>query len=152
MAGAGLQSLAGTNTYTGGTTVSAGTLQLGNGTINGSVLGNILDNAVMAFNNGTAQTYSGVISGNGGLVKAGTGTLVLTASETYLGPTTISAGTLQIGNGGASGSLSAGTAAAILNNGTLVFNLSGVVTQGTNFSAAAITGTGGLVVTAGCWL
>ncbi len=84
MAGAGLQSLAGTNTYTGGTTVSAGTLQLGNGTINGSVLGNILDNAVLAFNNGTAQTSSGVISGNGGLVKAGTGTLVLTASETYL--------------------------------------------------------------------
>ena len=145
MAGAGVQVLAGANTYTGGTTVSAGTLQLGNGTINGSVLGNILDNAALAFGNGAAQTYSGVISGGGGLIEAGPGRLVLTASETYLGPTTISAGTLQLGNGGASGSLSAGAAAAILDNGTLAFNLSGVVAQGTNFSSAAITGSGSLV-------
>ena len=69
----------------------------------------------------------------------------MAASNTYTGPTTISAGTLQIGNGGAAGSLSSGTASAITDNGTLVFNCSGTVTQGTNFSSAAIKGNGSLV-------
>ncbi len=70
MAGQGIQVLAGTNTYTGGTTISAGTLQFGTGTTNGSVLGTIVDNAALSFNNGSPQTYSGVISGSGRLTEA----------------------------------------------------------------------------------
>ena len=49
---------------------------------------------------GISATITRVIGGVGGLTKAGAGTLILTAANTYTGGTTISAGTLQIGNGG----------------------------------------------------
>ena len=49
-AGTGTFTLSGTNTYTGGTTISAGTLQIGNGGNSGSVSGDIIDNGLLAFN------------------------------------------------------------------------------------------------------
>jgi autotransporter-associated beta strand protein len=117
--GTGTQVLAGSNTYSGGTTVSAGTLQLGDGTANnGYVQGNILDNAVVAFANPAAQTYSNVISGNGSLTKSGAGTLTLTGSNTYSGGTTVSAGTLQLGDGAANNGYVQGN---ILDNAAVAF-------------------------------
>ncbi len=93
-------------------------------------------------NAGTTLTVSGIMSGSGrSVTKLGAGTLVLTGSNTYTGSTTISAGTLQLGNGGTTGSLSASS--AIVNNGTLAFNRSDTVTQGTDF-ASSISGTGSL--------
>jgi autotransporter-associated beta strand protein len=50
-------------------------------------------------------TFAGEITGTGGIIKTGTGTLTLTGTNTYSGGTVISAGTLQLGNGGASGSI-----------------------------------------------
>ncbi len=68
---------------------------------------------------GTAVfAFDGVISGAGGLVKSGASTLTLTAANTYAGTTTISAGTLAIGNSGATGTLGAG---AVVTNATLNF-------------------------------
>jgi fibronectin-binding autotransporter adhesin len=98
-AGIGILTLTGANTYTGGTTVSAGTLQLGDGTTNGTVTADITDNASLIFDYGTSTspTYSGVLSGNGILTKTGTGTLTLTGANTYTGGTTISAGYLVAG-------------------------------------------------------
>jgi autotransporter-associated beta strand protein len=90
----------------------------------------------------SSQAFSGSIQGSGGLTKTGAGTLSLDGANTYSGATTVSAGTLQIGNGGTTGTLS--STSAITNNGTLAFNRTNNVVQGTDFSAAAITGTGNL--------
>ena len=102
--------LTGTNTYSGLTTISAGTLQLGNGLSIGALnaSGSIADNGTLAFNNtGTVtqgiQFSSSPIYGTGGLAKSGSGALVLTATNTYSGLTAISAGSLQLGNGTAVG-------------------------------------------------
>jgi autotransporter-associated beta strand protein len=92
--GNGTLILTGTKTYTGGTTVSGGTLQLGDGTINGSVAGDAVNNATVAFNNGSAQTFGGEISGTGSLTKIGAGALTLSGSNSYSGGTTVSAGSL----------------------------------------------------------
>ncbi|MFA1013685.1 autotransporter-associated beta strand repeat-containing protein, partial [Pseudomonas tremae] len=45
--GTGTTILTGTNTYTGGTTISGGTLQIGNGGTQGSIVGNVVDNATL---------------------------------------------------------------------------------------------------------
>ena len=77
------------------------------------------------------------------LTLDGAGTQTLSGANSYTGNTTISAGTLQIGNGGTTGSLS--TSSAIANNGTLIFHRSDNLAQGSDFSTAAITGSGNLV-------
>ncbi len=101
-AGAGTLTLTGANAYTGGTTISAGTLQVGNGGTSGSVSGNIVNNATLAFNRSDALTYAGNISGSGSLTKAGTGTLTLTGTNTYTGGTAVNGGVLAIGTSDAS--------------------------------------------------
>jgi autotransporter-associated beta strand protein len=100
---------------------------------------------------GTTHTYGGVISGNGGFNRSassvGTGGLtVFTAANTYTGTTTINRGVLQLGNGGSTGSLSTSSAINLSSSdGVFQINRSNSVTQGTDFSGAAITGSGSLV-------
>ena len=130
--GSGTTILTGTNTYTGGTTISAGTLQIGNGGTSGSITGNVVDNAALAFNRADAVTLGGVVSGAGAVNQIGSGTTVLTAVNTYTGGTTISAGTLQLGNGGTIGSI----VGAVIDNGVLAFDRSNA------YSFGAISGTG----------
>ena len=146
-AGAGTLTLSGANTYTGGTTVYGGKLRLGDGTIgnDGSITGNITitNNADLVYNLFGSRTNSAVISGNGSLTKVGSGTLTLSGASTYTGATTINDGVLQIGNGGAAGSLS--TSSVITNNATLVFKRSNTITQGTDFYTGAISGSGPLI-------
>jgi autotransporter-associated beta strand protein len=102
------------NTFTGTTAVSGGTLQLGDGvTCNGSVAGNITDNATLAFANPLSQAYSGAISGSGGLVSGGTGGLTLNGTNSYTGGTTVNAGALT-----ATGAMSA-SGNILVNGGTL---------------------------------
>ena len=138
--GAGTLILTGTNTHTGGTTISAGALQIGNGGTAGSLAGNITDNGALVFNRSNSLTFTGTISGSGSLDK-GSSSLVLTADNTYTGATTISTGTLQIGNGGAAGSLAS---ASIVNNGTLAIARTGALAF-----PGAISGTGGLSIGSG---
>ena len=103
------------------------TLQAG---INGLNLANniIITSGVTATvdNYGNTITLSGPISEtapSGSLTAVGSGTLILTASNTFTGTTTINGGTLQLGNGGASGSLDG----PITTNATLAIALSGNV-------------------------
>ncbi len=138
--------LTGNNTYTGSTTISAGTLQIGNGGTSGAIVGNVIDNGVLAINRSDAVTLGGVISGTGTLTKSGAGTLILTGENTYSGGTTISAGTLQIGNGGTTGSISGN----MVDNGVFVFDRSDALTYAGNISGSGSlvkNGTGTLTLT-----
>ena len=122
--GSGTTILTANNVYTGTTTISAGTLQLGNGGSSGRVAGDVIDNAALVFDRSDVNPFGGHISGTGAVTQAGTGTTILTADSTYTGGTTISAGTLQLGNGGATGTI----AGDVTDNGALAFNRSDTVT------------------------
>ena len=157
-------------TYLGSGSTSNRTFQIGNGngtssaTISSSGTGALVFTAsafntadtgsVIGFSNrtltlagsntGNNEIQGAVIDNTNGtvsIVKSSSGTWVLSGNNTYTGATRITGGTLQIGNGGSTGSLS--TSSAITNNATLVFNRSNTITQGTDF-ASVIDGTGAI--------
>ena len=96
--------LTGANTYSGGTTIAAGTLQLGDGGTTGSIVGNVVDNGTLAFDRSDAVTFPGAISGTGSVSQIGPGSTTLTAANSYSGGTLLAAGTLIAGNNSALGS------------------------------------------------
>ncbi|NBP40813.1 MAG: hypothetical protein EBV34_20785, partial [Betaproteobacteria bacterium] len=116
------------------TTVSQGTLQLGAGGTAGWVTGNILNNAAVVFDRSDAVTLAGQISGTGTATKKGTNTVTWTGANSLSGLTTIEGGVLQIGNGGAIGTLGTGDVA---NSGVLTFNRTGTLSYG-----GVVSGTG----------
>jgi autotransporter-associated beta strand protein len=116
--GTGTTILSNANTYTGATVVSAGTLQIGNGTtgsidassavstVSGATLAvNLANNTSLTnavANEGTVNatgantnTLGGIISGAGGVTQSGTGTTILSNANTYSGTTTASNGQLH---------------------------------------------------------
>ncbi|MES2594756.1 MAG: autotransporter-associated beta strand repeat-containing protein [Verrucomicrobiota bacterium] len=189
--GAGALILAGSSTYTGATTVSTGTLRLGAaGGVSSASAVSVASGAIFDLNNlngiigslagagnvtlgsgtlttggdNTSTTFSGVMSGTGGLTKTGSGVFTVSGTNTYSGATTINAGTLRLGSAGgvpSSSALSVSVASGAtydLNNfnstiGSLagaggVLLGSGTLTTGgdntsTTFSGP-ISGTGGL--------
>jgi autotransporter-associated beta strand protein len=90
---------------------------IGNGTVDNVSAGGA---PVLTFgNNDNNGTFSGVVqntSGTIGLTKVGVGAETLSGSNTYSGPTLISAGSLKVGNINALGS---GTSAVTVSGGTL---------------------------------
>jgi autotransporter-associated beta strand protein len=142
--GGGVLSLTGTNSYTGGTTISSGTLQIGSGGTSGSITGDVVNQGALVFNRSDSSTFDGSISGTGNVTKLGTGTLVYAGSNTYTGTTTVSAGTLQIGNGGTTGAIAGG----VINNGTLAFKRAGTFDFSGDISGTgSVTQTGSGVLT-----
>ena len=119
--GTGVLTLLGSNTFTGVTTISAGTLQVGNGGAAGSLAGSVVDNSTLAYYLSGNPTFAGIITGSGNLAQSGTGVLTLLGSNTFTGGTTISAGTLQVGNGGA-GEFLGSPSVTIAGGSALVFN------------------------------
>ena len=148
--GTGTLTLSGSNNYSGGTTISVGTVQLGNKLALGAITGSLAMNggtldlhgfsptvgalsggstglietlvsgaSTLTANTSLSSIYAGKLNNGSGvvaLVKAGTGTLTLSGSNNYSGGTTISLGTVQLGNTLA---LGATTASLAVNGGTL---------------------------------
>ncbi|KAB2722380.1 autotransporter outer membrane beta-barrel domain-containing protein [Brucella intermedia] len=93
--GGGSLTLSGSNTYTGGTNIEAGTLQLGKGGTTGNVVGNIVNNAVLVFNRSDRFQIDGSISGLGSVNQIGSGVTVLGGANSYTGPTNVLSGGLH---------------------------------------------------------
>jgi autotransporter-associated beta strand protein len=161
-AGAGYLILTGANTYTGTTTVNGwtgttivggGTLMLGyggtatpfNGGTSGTIQGDVVNLANLAFNYSSAassgvRTFTGNISGTGSVDVMGnggtSGPTIFTQNNTYTGVTTIHYGAaLQLGNGSTS---SGGIGGNVVDNGTLIFNRSSTTFTGTIYDGSAL--------------
>jgi len=145
--GNGTWILSGSNDYTGTTTIAGGTLQVSSD----ANLGRVAGSEGLIFNNGgilkttgsltnsraVAMTgagavdtggnnvaFTGAVSGDGALTKAGEGTLSLTAGNSYAGGTLLNAGTLRLANTSAAGT---GTITQSNGSSTLVIDTTGTV-------------------------
>ena len=95
--------LTGASTFSGPISNSGGgTLQIGGAGVlgSGNYSGTISNAATFTVNTTSDQTLGGVISGGGVLNKSNSGTLTLTAGNTYSGSTNVNSGTLAITSGG----------------------------------------------------
>jgi len=117
--GSGAQIINGANTYTGGTAINGGALEINADNRLGDPAGSLsFDGGTLATGGtfsmarattlnaggGTLNifaadtlTHTAVISGTGGLAKSSSGTLILSGINTYTGPTNVTGGTLQLG-------------------------------------------------------
>ncbi len=181
--GTGTLRLSGGSSYAGATAINAGTLQAGatnafsassaftvasgatldldgfNQTI-GSLAGGgsvTLGSATLRTgNDNTSTTFSGTMSGIGGLTKIGAGTLTLAGANIYFGGTTINAGTLAVsadnnlGNGSGTLALGGGTLqylSGFTSNRAVTLNAGGGIfdTNGNNSTlGGTLSGIGGL--------
>jgi hypothetical protein len=124
-----------------GTGSSIGLISTNAGISGAGAIGDITNkNASITFGNGGNDTYSGTIYAST-FNKSGAGTETITGSITSAVNTDISGGTLSIGNGGSTGTLTSNTA-TLSNNATLAYNRSISTTIATN-----ISGTGNVSAT-----
>ncbi|EEP1131102.1 TPA: autotransporter-associated beta strand repeat-containing protein, partial [Salmonella enterica subsp. enterica serovar Havana] len=113
--GADTLTLSGSNSYTGGTTISGGTLVASNVEALGT--GDVTNNATLELN--TGGDFINNIGGTGRVEKSGDDVLTLSGANSYSGGTLISDGTLVASNVDALGS------GDVTNNATLEMNTGG---------------------------
>ena len=157
MVGAGTLTLSAANTYTGGTNLNAGVLDLGSAGALGSTgviafgggtlqfsgnnttdySGRFSTAASQAYNidpNGQAVTFaSNLTSAGGTLTELGAGVLTLAGVNTYAGGTKLSGGTLALGSAGALGT----TGTVTFSGGTLQFSANNTTDYSGRFSTKA---------------
>jgi MYXO-CTERM domain-containing protein len=98
-----------------------------------------LGNATYDITNNTTTTESGTLSGSGGITKLGTGTLVVTASNTFTGAVDVQAGLLNLNS--ATGSAAGGTTSvAVASGATLLISQNNQVNN-----AATVSLSGGTI-------
>ena len=137
--GNGEMELTGVNTYSGSTAVTAGTLQVGNGatgSLSTTSTISVSNNALLAYNIGTAQTYSGPIIGAGAVNFRGGSTLTVLGTNTFSGGLTIAGGTLGLGvfDAGNEKTQSLGTGTVGISGGVLT--LGGTYGSSINYTAS----------------
>ena len=108
--GAGTLAFTAQNTYWGDTIINSGTLMIGDGGTVGGISQNtpniiVEPGAILAVNRSNTLTQGTnalkvAITGDGGFTQAGSGNTVLMLANTYIGPTTVDAGTLTLGAAG----------------------------------------------------
>lgn len=147
--GAGTLTLTGSNLNSGTTTISAGTLQVGNGGATGALgSGSVTNIAALTFNRNNALTVANTIGSFGAVTQAGTGTTTLSGANTYFGTTAVNAGTLVAANATALGNALVGTTVA--NAATLeISNGIALNAEPLSISGNGAGANGALVVTAG---
>jgi fibronectin-binding autotransporter adhesin len=140
--GSGKWILSGANTYSGTTTISAGTLQIGTGGTTGNLgTGPVINNATLVFKRSDDIAYDRNITGTGSLVKSGAGVLTFGTAQSYNGATSIEAGTLSIGETGSLAASSRITVAA-----GAAFSVADVLTGAYAVPAAQTLGGDGTVI------
>ena len=147
--GAAMMTLTGAASHSGGTVISAGTLQIGNGGTIGRITGDVVNNSQLVFDRSDASTFAGQIAGTGTLTQRGTGTTILSGDNSYTGGTTVGIGTLQIGDGGVTGSI---LGDVLVVNGGIAFARSDAITFGGRISGGggvAQRGAGTLTLSGG---
>jgi autotransporter-associated beta strand protein len=154
--GPGTLILTGINTYTGDTTISGGTLQLGDGTsghdgslvsssyVNGALTSsNIVNNATLIFDLFAFRDFFSVISGTGTLMKSGSAELDFDVANSYTGQTIVNGGTLRLNGTSASfGSNSAVTLANVSGAALQSLYWNGSAAVGSSFSIGSLAGGG----------
>lgn len=128
-------------TYGGTTTISAGSLTIGNGGAAGSLgTGAVTNNAALIFNraNGAPNNFvlTNAISGSGTLTQSGGNIITISSANTYTGATTINSGTLRVT---ANDALGTGAAGTTVNSGGALLLSSATYTTA---EALSINGTG----------
>ncbi len=159
LAGSGTLILGAANTYSGITTISSGTLQLGNGATNGSVAGDITDDSALVIATTGSPSYATAISGSGSVTVNGSGTLTLSGGNSFQGGLTVNGSsslvlTLSGANtysGGTliqSGTLRAGAANTLPTTGSVTFGGVGLATGTLDLNGYDLA-VGGLFVASG---
>ncbi|MDL2209737.1 autotransporter-associated beta strand repeat-containing protein [Desulfovibrio sp. OttesenSCG-928-O18] len=137
--GASTWTLTGTDANNRSWTVKAGTLKGNTDTFKANQTVNA--GASIEFAQSAAGTYSNVISGDGSLIKSGTGVLTLSGANTYTGATTVTGGTLALSGAGTLGTTSALT---LYDNTGFNFSASNVTLPQLNvYGGGASINTGG---------
>lgn len=133
--------LTGANSYTGGTIIANGTLQIGNGGTVGAIVGDVADNGTLVFNRSNALVFSGRLSGSGSIRQIGSGRTELTGNSSgFAGVTTVENGILAV-NGQLGGRLDVRTTGRLEGIGTVgATNVSGTIAPGNSIGTLNVAG------------